>query len=86
MIYKSFSVTCLVVLLSMSACSQKTITGMNSSDPFIAEQAQKASDLQIQVDNQKKVVDTEKSRLKALQEQLIGAKRNLSGRLMTPKS
>ncbi|WP_166648080.1 hypothetical protein [Hymenobacter sp. UV11] len=56
---------------------------MNSSDPYVAEQAQKAQMLKDQVDTQKRLVDAEKQKLKSLELQLEGAKQNLKGRKMT---
>lgn len=69
---------------SLASCS-RGISGVNSSDPYVAAQAQKAQDLQNQVDAQEKVVDTEKQRLKALKLQLDGAKQNLKGRKIASK-
>lgn len=61
------------------------ISGVDSSDPYVAEQARKAQQLQIQVDAQKQTVDTEKNKLKALETQLDGAKQNLKGRKQAGK-
>ncbi|WP_223648416.1 hypothetical protein [Hymenobacter psoromatis] len=67
--------------IGLVSCS-RGISGVNSSDPYIAQQAQKAQILQDQVDTQKKLVDAEKQKLKSLQLQLDGAKQNLKGRKM----
>ena len=69
---------------ALVSCSHG-ISGVNSSDPYVAEQAQKAQQLQTQVDTQKQVVDTEKNKLKALETQLDGAKQNLKGRKQAGK-
>jgi len=71
--------TTLLLGLALGSCSHG-ISGVNSSDPYVAEQARKAQDLQTQYDAQQKTVDTEKDRLKALKLQLDGAKQNLKGR------
>ncbi len=68
-----------VISFSLASCSHN-ISGVNSSDPYVAEQAQKAQQLQQQVDTQERLVNTEKDRLKALKLQLDGAKQNLKGR------
>lgn len=64
------------------SCS-RGISGVNSNDPYIAEQAQKAQTLKDQVDTQKRLVEAEKQKLKSLELQLEGAKQNLKGRKMT---
>lgn len=69
---------------SLASCS-RGISGVNSNDPYIAEQAQKAQSLQDQVNSQEKTVDIEKQRLKALKLQLDGAKQNLKGRKVASK-
>lgn len=69
---------------TLVSCSHG-ISGVNSSDPYVAEQAQKAQQLQNQVDAQKKLVDSEKDKLKALETQLDGAKQNLKGRKQASK-
>ena len=79
------SVSIVLLSLSLAGCSQG-ISGVNSSDPFIAEQAQKAQQLQDEVKSQEKVVDTEKQKLKALQLRLDGAKQNLKGRQLSRKT
>lgn len=68
-----------VISFSLASCSNN-INGVNSSDPYVAEQARKAQQLQDQVNSQERVVETEKDRLKALKLQLDGAKQNLKGR------
>jgi len=65
--------------VGLVSCSHN-ISGVNSSDPYIAEQAQKAQTLKDQVDTQKKLVDAEKQKLKSLELQFDGAKQNLKGR------
>ena len=69
---------------SLASCS-RGISGVNSNDPYIAEQAQKAQSLQDQVNSQEKTVDIEKQKLKALKLQLDGAKQNLKGRKVASK-
>lgn len=73
-----------VVSFSLISCS-RGISGVNSSDPYVAEQAQKAKSLQNQVEAQEKIVDTEKQKLKALEVQFDGAKQNLKGRKAAAK-
>jgi hypothetical protein len=68
--------------IGLVSCSHN-ISGVNSSDPYIAQQAQKAQTLKDQVDTQKRLVEAEKQKLKSLQLQLDGAKQNLKGRKMT---
>lgn len=74
-----------LVSLTASGCS-RGISGVNSTDPNIAAQAQKAQQLQNEVDSQSKVVDSEKQKLKALEYQLDGAKKNLKGRKLAAKA
>ncbi|WP_211320171.1 hypothetical protein [Hymenobacter nivis] len=68
-----------VISFSLASCSHN-ISGVNSSDPYVAEQAQKAQLLQDQANTQERLVETEKERLKVLKLQLDGAKQNLKGR------
>ena len=75
----------LLLGLSLAGCSQ-AINGLNSSDPYIAEQAQKTQQLQDEVRAQERIVDTEKQKLKALELQLDGSKQNLKGRQLSRKS
>lgn len=70
------------ISVGLVSCSHN-ISGVNSSDPYIAQQAQKAQTLKDQVDTQKRLVEAEKQKLKALELQLDGAKQNLKGRKMT---
>ncbi|TDN38464.1 hypothetical protein A8B98_24235 [Hymenobacter sp. UV11] len=70
------------ISVGLVSCSHN-ISGVNSSDPYVAEQAQKAQMLKDQVDTQKRLVDAEKQKLKSLELQLEGAKQNLKGRKMT---
>lgn len=74
-----------VISLTASSCSHG-ISGVNSSDPYVAAQAQKAQQLQTEVDSQNKTVDSEKQKLKALEYQLDGAKKNLKGRKLATKA
>ena len=66
---------------ALSSCSlgRSINNDVNSSNPVIAQQAQKVEYLQTQVKDQKKIVDTEKSKLNGLEQQLEGAKQNLKG-------
>ena len=76
-----------IALLSLSLASCTTaISGVNSSDPYIAEQAQKTQQLQDEVKAQKQIVNTEQQKLKSLELQLDGAKQNLKGRQLSRKS
>ena len=79
------TVAALLVGLALANCS-RGISGLNSNDPYIAEQAQKTQQLQDEVNSQKKIVDVEKQKLKALELQLDGSKQNLKGRQMSRKA
>jgi 5-bromo-4-chloroindolyl phosphate hydrolysis protein len=65
----------------MSSCSlgNSLTTDLNSSNPAIAEQAQRVQSLEQQVRQQESVTETEKQRLEGLKQQLEGAKQNLKG-------
>nr|GFD04712.1 hypothetical protein [Tanacetum cinerariifolium] len=52
---------------------------LNSATPAVAEQAGKVQELITQIDRQKAVIETEKNKLTALQQQLEGARQNLEG-------
>ena len=52
---------------------------LNSASPAIAAQAHKVQDLTSQLDRQKAVIETEKNKLTAMQQQLEGAQQNLAG-------
>lgn len=81
------SIFAAAVLLSLTASScSRGISGVNSNDPYIAAQAQKAQQLQNDVDSQEKIVDAEKQKLKALETQRDGAKQNLKGRKLAAKA
>ena len=52
---------------------------LNSANPAVAEQARKVQELTTQIDRQKAVIETEKTKLTALQQQLEGSQQNLDG-------
>lgn len=54
-------------------------TDLNSANPAVAEQARKVQGLSTQIARQQAVIETEKTKLTALQQQLDGARQNLDG-------
>lgn len=67
----------------MASCQSGTdapvAADLNSATPAVAEQARKVQELISQIDRQKAVIETEKTKLTALQQQLAGARQNLDG-------
>ncbi|RFP66540.1 hypothetical protein D0N36_02190 [Hymenobacter lapidiphilus] len=53
---------------------------MDSSNPVIAAQAQRISDIRNQIKNQERLVDTEKAKLKSLEYQPKSAEQELKAR------
>ncbi|RYY10412.1 MAG: hypothetical protein EOO36_20605 [Cytophagaceae bacterium] len=52
---------------------------LNSANPAVAAQAQKVQELTSQVERQKAVIETEKTKLTGIEQQLDGARQNLAG-------
>ena len=52
---------------------------LNSANPAIAEQARKVQELTTQIAQQKAVIETEKTKLTAMEQQLAGSQQNLEG-------
>lgn len=52
---------------------------LNSANPAVAGQAQKVQELTSQVERQKAVIETEKTKLAGIEQQLDGARQNLAG-------
>lgn len=52
---------------------------LNSANPTVAAQAQKVQELISQVERQKAVIETEKTKLTGIEQQLDGARQNLAG-------
>jgi septal ring factor EnvC (AmiA/AmiB activator) len=52
---------------------------LNSANPAVAAQAQKVQELISQVERQKAVIETEKTKLTGIEQQLDGARQNLEG-------
>lgn len=70
-------------LLTGAGCQSSTAESpaadLNSTNPAVAGQAQKVQELLGQIDRQKAVIETEKTKLDALEQQLAGARQNLDG-------
>jgi septal ring factor EnvC (AmiA/AmiB activator) len=75
----------LATSLSLGSCSLIR-SDANSRNPVIAEQAQRVNDLQRQVEDQGRLVDTERAKQKALKYQLKSAKQELEARKQQAKS
>ena len=69
--------------LAFSGCQSEAdapvAADLNSANPAVAEQARKVQELTTQVAQQKAVIETEKTKLTAIEQQLAGAKQNLEG-------
>ena len=69
--------------LAVSSCQsgneEPVAADLNSATPAVAEQAHKVQELITQIDRQKAVIETEKTKLTAMQQQLEGARQNLDG-------
>jgi hypothetical protein len=75
----------LAASLSLGSCSLIR-SDVNSRNPLIADQAQRVKDLENQVSDQGRIVDTEKSKQKALKYQLKSAKQELKARKQQAKN
>ena len=74
-------------LLSFTVGTALVLSGCNSlrsdiksNDPVVSAQAQRVKDLEQQIDNQKKLVETEEAKLKSLQYQRKSAEQELKAR------
>ncbi|TPG72066.1 hypothetical protein [Hymenobacter nivis] len=69
--------------LALSSCQSApdapVAADLNSASPAVAEQAQKVQVLISQVERQKAVIETEKTKLNGIEQQLDGARQNLEG-------
>ncbi|TDN36666.1 hypothetical protein A8B98_08260 [Hymenobacter sp. UV11] len=52
---------------------------LNSSNPEVATQARKVQELLTEVDRQKAVIEADKAKLTAIEQQLEGSRQNLDG-------
>ncbi len=82
--FPSFAATLLLVgTLAFSSCQSgadaPVATDLNSANPAVAAQAQKVQELISQVERQKAVIETEKTKLTAIEQQLQGSRQNLEG-------
>lgn len=70
-----------ISLASTSCQSDQPAAGadLNSTTPAVAAQAQKVQQLTQQLKQQEAVIDAEKAKRDALQQQLTGAQQNLEG-------
>ncbi|MFD2783997.1 hypothetical protein [Hymenobacter rubripertinctus] len=75
------SLTFGTALLLSSGCAAFK-SDMDSSNPVIAAQAQRISDLRNQINDQDRLVETEKAKLKSLEYQLKSAEQELKARKM----
>jgi|GEM_PF-6050812 len=82
----TFPSTAFLVLagaLTLASCQSGTdvpvAADLNSATPAVAEQARKVQELVSQIARQKAVIETEKTKLTALEQQLEGARQNLDG-------
>jgi cell division protein FtsL len=75
----------LAASLSLGSCSLIR-SDANSRNPVIAEQAQRVNDLERQVSDQSRLVDSERAKEKALKYQLKSAKQELKARKQQAKS
>lgn len=79
-----FSLTLLLAsTLTFTSCQSgadaPVAADLNSANPAVAAQAQKVQELISQVDRQKAVIETEKTKLTGIEQQLEGARQNLEG-------
>ena len=63
-----------------SAPEAPVAADLNSANPAVAAQAQKVQELTSQIERQKAVIETEKTKLTALEQQLDGSRPNQAGR------
>ncbi|MDJ0363830.1 hypothetical protein QMK33_01600 [Hymenobacter sp. H14-R3] len=62
-----------------SAPEAPVAADLNSANPAVAGQARKVQELSTQIERQKAVIETEKTKLTALEQQLQGSQQNLDG-------
>ena len=81
--FSSTTVWLLASALAFSSCQSGADTpvaaDLNSASPAVAEQARKVQELSTQVTRQQAVIETEKTKLIAIEQQLDGARQNLDG-------
>lgn len=81
--FSSIAALLLISTLAFTSCQSGTevpvAADLNSATPAVAEQARKVQELTSQVERQKAVIETEKTKLTALEQQLGGARQNLDG-------
>ena len=69
--------------LAFSSCQSgaeaPVAADLNSANPAVAEQARKVQELSTQIAQQKAVIETEKTKLTAMEQQLAGSQQNLEG-------
>lgn len=69
--------------LACTSCQSGTeapvAADLNSATPAVAAQARKVQELLTQIERQKAVIETEKTKLTALEQQLAGSQQNLDG-------
>jgi septal ring factor EnvC (AmiA/AmiB activator) len=75
----------LAASLTLGSCSLIR-SDVNSRNPLVADQAQRVKDLQNQVNDQDRLLDSEKSKQKALKYQLKSAKQELKARKQQAKN
>ncbi|MDQ2794315.1 MAG: hypothetical protein M3Y12_09965 [Bacteroidota bacterium] len=70
-------------VLAFSGCQSgneaPVAADLNSANPAVAEQARKVQELSTQIAQQKAVIETEKNKLTAMEQQLAGSRQNLEG-------
>lgn len=78
-----FSLLLLVGAFAVASCQPEAETpiaaDLNSANPAVAEQARKVQVLSTQIAQQKAVIETEKAKLTAIEQQLAGSQQNLEG-------
>lgn len=72
----------LLSALALSGCQSDgapVASDLNSSNPEVAAQARKVQELLTEVDRQKAVIEADKAKLTAIEQQLEGSRQNLDG-------
>ncbi|TFZ66170.1 hypothetical protein E4631_13895 [Hymenobacter sp. UV11] len=72
----------LLSALALSSCQSDNApvaNDLNSSNPEVATQARKVQELLTEVDRQKAVIEADKAKLTAIEQQLEGSRQNLDG-------
>lgn len=80
----SFALILLVAsVLGFTSCQSgndaPVAADLNSANSAVATQAQKVQELTSQVERQKAVIETERTKLTGIEQQLDGARQNLAG-------